>query len=105
MTDMLKLADALKSLVLAENEGSARVWMIGGVPARRVNGAIIRLAGTVRCVTIEPIRSGGSVSTLYSPTGEILRKRHIGSSVSAARTAWIRSAVRNGTFAGIARMR
>lgn len=90
------------------NDGNGRLAFIGGVPTRKINGAVIRLAGAgVRCVVIEPAPEGfGSLVnvTTYRMDGTQDRDA-TWAGFEATRAAWLRYAVANGIYAGTARLR
>lgn len=104
---MAKQSDGVRDAgaVPLADEGSGTLTLIGGVPARKVNGAVIRVAGLrvrgvpVSCVTIE---SGSA--WLVMADGRELWTGELGS-VDWLRRSWIRQTLDTGTFAGIGRMR
>jgi hypothetical protein len=85
---------------------------IGGVPVRKVNGAVIRLTGAmlngerIQCVTVE--RVGGfrdrARSVYVMRDGTECITGHTGAFV-ALRDDWIRRTLNSGIYAGVARMR
>lgn len=94
------------------NEGAGTLTLIGGMPLRKVNGAVIRLTGatllgeSIRAVLIEelPSFSGWAKATYVMEDGSELRTGLTGE-LFALRDGWIRRALTNGNFAGVARMR
>lgn len=89
------------------NSGTGSVTFIANVPARRVRGALIRLTGTTfRAVSITPhvhVR-GVVLVTLHRKDGTT-RRGGYGESLDSVRGHWIRYAIANGVYAGVARMR
>jgi hypothetical protein len=90
------------------NDGAGRLNFVGGMPAHKVDGAVIRLTGgMLRCVTIErtPAEFGTlTVATTYMTDGTMHRDT-TWAGFEATRTAWLRYAVANGIYAGVGRMR
>lgn len=86
------------------NDGRGELRVIGGLPVRKVRGAVIRLAGAVRCVTIEPHYFGSARVTLYDRHGHA-RSYAVPSWWEDVRAAFLRYAIANGIYAGVVRMR
>lgn len=93
------------------NDGTGTIRVIGGVPFRKFNGPVIRVAGMryagrrITRVVIEPV-FGDEISqvTLVSADGVEHSYGDVGP-VQTLRSEWLRRTLSDGTFAGVARMR
>lgn len=106
MVVMSKPGDDVRETVAGAgmNDGRGQLRIIGGVPTRRANGAVIRLAGAVRCAVIEPFYFGTSRVILYDRHGHA-RTYAVPAEWQEVRTAFLRYALANGIYAGTSRMR
>lgn len=108
------------------NDGPGVIQFIGGMPSRKVDGPLIRVAGmrvrlpgniagppVVRAVAVAIERDGfrDREETVPSYTGTVITsegdeyRTGVRGSMEYVRREWLRFAVETGTFTGIGRMR
>jgi hypothetical protein len=87
------------------NDGSGPLRFIGGLPVRRVEGAVLRVAGMqVRGEWVRSVIIEGGTAWLVMDGGRELWTGDMGP-LTVLRRQWIRRLLDTGTFAGVSRMR